>query len=153
MRTEAAFWTSFVRPALHCPADGRVAWRIPGERYHKGIPDAWFGSSKASGFLELKYVPEWPKRSSSTVEVAATADQLAHLREAEQAGNFGYVLIGVEKDWALLHWRTVLEQPDQRFLPEILLGSALAAGKIGKAHQDGLRLAVERLGPNHLGQR
>ncbi len=102
MRNEAAFWSGFVKPALNYPP-ASVAWKIPAE-IRKGLPDVWWSSCNrpAAGWLELKYLPAWPKRNSTPITIAVSVEQLAHLRAARAAGSWAAVLLGVADEWFLL---------------------------------------------------
>lgn len=101
MRNEAAFWSGWVRPLLHQPRAGRWAWKIPAE-LRTGLPDVNFGNRQDSGWIELKYHPEWPLRASTTVLVGITDEQYAHLREVHEAGRPSYCLLGVNDHFFLL---------------------------------------------------
>jgi hypothetical protein len=108
---EATFWSSVVKPALHRPDARRVAWKVPAET-RAGLPDVWWSRGALlghvdattvaiGGWLELKYVPAWPKRPDTPITVAVTAQQLAHLREAADGGARANVLVGVADSWFL----------------------------------------------------
>lgn len=140
---ELGFWNKVVRAALHDPARGLCAWKI-GTSTREGIPDvAWTAKWGAvGGWLELKYVREWPKRQDTPIRVETTAIQRAHLREWDEAGGRAYVLLGMP-DLAtgqpgrlgyLLPWdhdeaihRDGLPDPIVMKTPNALLGALLAA--------------------------
>jgi hypothetical protein len=129
MKNEAAFWSDWLCGLLHQPARRRVAWKVPAET-REGLPDVWFGHPAWAGWLELKYVPQWPVRASTPVTVKVTAEQLAHLREAGWAGQAAFVLLGVDTEWFLL--RPAVLRPDARLTHLELRSLAAAWGYRGQ---------------------
>lgn len=108
---EATFWSSFVKPTLHVPSLGRVAWKVPAE-IRAGLPDVWWSRRHSvdpcgdriaaiGGWLELKYLDAWPKRPGTPITIDVTPMQLAHLREAASGGARTGVLLGVAREWYL----------------------------------------------------
>jgi hypothetical protein len=93
---EATFWSTRLKPLLHEPRRGRVGWKVPTE-LRKGLPDVWFSAiGYGAGWLELKYIDRWPKRVSPVLDV--TAEQVAHLREAHDAGALTRLVVGIADD-------------------------------------------------------
>ena len=131
MKNEAAFWSRWVQPLLHKPPE-RWAWKIPAE-LRTGLPDVNFGTKQDSGWIELKYVPEWPVRASTTVEVAVTDEQYAHLREVFWAGRPSWVLLGVAEEFFLVHFSNVM--PHIRLTREGLRQVARARGVMRRDDQ------------------
>jgi hypothetical protein len=126
MKNEAAFWSQYVRPLLHQPKKAfRWAWKIPAE-LRTGLPDVNYGNRQESGWIELKYAPEWPVRTSSTVHVAVTDEQYAHLREVHECGRPAYCLLGVD-DWFFLLGLPVL-RPQIKYTRQELQQVAAALG-------------------------
>lgn len=149
VKNEAAFWTGFVRKALHQPTRGWVAWKVPAE-IRKGLPDVWFGLHDLvanmfgeTGWIELKYQPEWPKRVDTTIEVAVTVEQSAHLREARQGGVASWVLLGVADEWFLFRARAV--PPLVRWTRAELYANRVAGGQCDAAGEAELRRALLRI--------
>ena len=101
MRNEAAFWADWLLSLLHRPAQRWVAWKVPAET-REGLPDVWFANPGWSGWLELKYQPQWPVRAQTPIHVRVKAAQLAHLREVGISGQAAFVLLGVDREYFLL---------------------------------------------------
>lgn len=129
MKNEAAFWTQWVRPLLHQPTLKRVAWKIPAET-RTGLPDVNFGNARDSGWLELKYRPEWPQRPETPLEVAVTDEQYAHLRQFHEVGRPAYCLFGVEDQFFLLSFPVL--RPHIRYTKKELQHVATALGVMRK---------------------
>lgn len=65
---------------------------------HPGTPDV----NHLNGWLELKQLPRWPKRSGTPVRVAHfTAQQRVWLRRRALAGGKVHVLLRVGDEWLL----------------------------------------------------
>lgn len=96
---EAGFWAK-VRAALHVPP--RQVCRKLTDAFTAGTPDAFYVIDGVVGFLELKYVPAWPKRAGTTVKVGLTVEQRRYLEMLRAAGARAHVLLGVARDVFLL---------------------------------------------------
>jgi len=98
---EAAFWTK-VRGALHRPP--RWVARKLTDAFTAGTPDAFYVIDGVVGFLELKYLQEWPVRPGTLVKVGdgVTVEQRRYLDMLRAAGARAHVLLGVEREWFLL---------------------------------------------------
>jgi hypothetical protein len=96
---EIDFWAR-VRAAMHAPAHGRVAYKV-GTSMTLALPDVAFAGRGGSGWLELKYVPDWPARPSTPVPVAVTPEQRRFLAAWHGTGNRAFVLLGVADEWFL----------------------------------------------------
>lgn len=150
---EAGFWASVVRPALHHPTLGDVAWKVPAET-RAGLPDVWWASreAQAQGWLELKYVPAWPARLTTPVTIDVRPDQLAHLREVITTGSASFVLLGVAND-GLFFLNPLTLNPGQRLDREALVTpgpgrQVLACSTLPgtrKARREWLRACLHRL--------
>lgn len=126
MKNEAAFWSGWVRPLLHQPKKAkRWAWKIPAE-LRTGLPDVNFGNIRDSGWIELKYHPEWPVRASTTIEVAVSDEQYAHLRDVADSGRPSYCLLGVATEFFLLSFHVL--KPMIRYEQQELRRVATALG-------------------------
>ena len=121
---EASFWSTWLRGYLHDPRHGRVGWKVPAE-LRKGLPDVWYSDrrSGAQGWVELKYVPSWPVRATTGVEVAMSPEQKAHLLEAYSGGARAFVLLGVA-DQIYLLWPRLLIPMEKYPRPELEARSA-----------------------------
>jgi len=130
-RSERAFWEGYVARELHAPGQGYVCWKVPAE-LRKGIPDCWFAlPSGVSGWLELKYTPALPARTTTELCCEVTLEQLAHLRQVPMRR--GLVLWGVVSMWYLLdpHLLTPLQKTAQDVvLPALLSKGPLTRGAL-----------------------
>lgn len=99
-RDEQWLWRQLEK-VMHAPASGRVACKV-GTSTVKGIPDVAWCFRGRSGWLELKYLPSWPKRASTVVQVATTVEQRAFLREWAGAMGSAQVVLGVGEEMLLL---------------------------------------------------
>lgn len=95
---ELGFWERRVRPVMHRPDRGRLAWKV-GTSTRAGIPDVAWSNRYPSGdvlggWLELKYL-EWPKRSSTPLRPGVSMEQRGHLMEWHEGGGWAAVLLGM----------------------------------------------------------
>lgn len=99
---EKDFWSRWIKPTLNPPDKFGVAWKVQ-DVYRPGLPDV-LGCWRGVGFIiENKYVPAWPKRSSTSIAIAVSPTQRKHLTDWSEAGGPAFVLLGVDHDWFLLH--------------------------------------------------
>ena len=101
---EQQFWSNHVRPALHQPKAGRVAWKVQ-DAYNGGLPDVDFvtGVNEVAK-IELKYIDSFPAKPETTCpRLMPTEGQFNHLEEWELGGGFSTMLIGVGDEWFLIH--------------------------------------------------
>ncbi len=101
---ESSFWTK-LRKGLQNPPDTHLV-RIENAIY-SGTPDvsycisAPFGSTE--GFIELKYLKEWPKRAATIVRLPHfTRQQRTWLHDRHMAGGKCYLCLGVKKSLFLI---------------------------------------------------
>lgn len=82
-----------------------------------GVPDVAFAISRNHGWLELKYIPEWPKRTSTPVKLPLRPEQkLWILTRGKLAGNI-WVLCRIGSSFFLLDWKEAIEATEG-WLPE-----------------------------------
>jgi hypothetical protein len=68
-----------------------------------GVPDLHYTLARASGFLELKHLRDWPKRLRTPVRVASLRPaQVAWLEREALMGGRAWVLLQVGDEWLLL---------------------------------------------------
>lgn len=93
--SEARAWES-LRPLL----SGHHAVRIESGMTGSGIPDVNY----SVGWIELKYLPEWPVRPTTKVRVGHyTKEQRAWATQRAKAGGRVFFLLKVgEREWLLL---------------------------------------------------
>lgn len=98
MRNEAAFWGK-VRGVLHDPHARRVARKLT-DAFTAGTPDCFYIIDGITGFLELKYLPTWPKREDTPVSLGSSvsAEQRRYLEMLVAAGAPAHVLLGIGRD-------------------------------------------------------
>lgn len=96
---ESAFWQR-IRKGLQNPPHTHLV-RIENAIY-SGTPDVSFcidGHATATeGFMELKYLLEWPKRERTVIRVPHfTPAQRTWLHDRHMAGGKGFVCMGISK--------------------------------------------------------
>jgi len=71
-----------------------------------GVPDMSYVLSGCSGWIEYKWLKDWPARSRTVVKMSRyTAQQKAFLRERGEAGGRCFLLLQVGNEWLLFgHW-------------------------------------------------
>lgn len=87
-----------------------------------GIPDVSYGVPTGNGWIELKYLPAFPKKSSTPIKMSHfTSQQKMWLkRRGRIAGNV-WLLVRVEDEFFLFDWQQALlceawNQNEWRFL-------------------------------------
>ena len=88
MKNEAAFYRKWRKEMM---TRGAVVWKVQ-DAVNPGLPDAIIRFGPSTYFVELKYVPNWPKRAATKVRVKVTANQMVRLKE----WSYAWVLLGVE---------------------------------------------------------
>lgn len=93
------------------------------DRYSKGVPDVLYAGPRPGalsntsprvhmgqiGLLELKVRKEWPKRPGTPVRLTKwTKDQQAWHKLFGSLGQYVWLLLQVEQDYLLFHWRTAV---------------------------------------------
>lgn len=108
---ESGFWRKIRQAAKRHP--DTVAWKVQ-DQFNAGLPDVSLRVGEVAGYLELKYVKDYPARDSTPIWVKVSASQRAHLQEwrgPERAGA-AFVLLGVDQDWYLLDVSDLFEMAD-----------------------------------------
>ena len=68
----------------------------------KGVPDVHYTIPGAHGFIEFKYIPEYPKRPTTPLKLPLRAEQKLWIKtRGEMAGDV-WVFVRVEDDFYLL---------------------------------------------------
>lgn len=82
------------------------------DKHSPAIPDLSYAIGRVDGWIELKTLPQWPKKDDTGVRIGhLTADQLNWLESRGAHGNGQvFVLLAVGEDmrfahWALIPWR------------------------------------------------
>ena len=68
-----------------------------------GVPDVSFGVRNTNGWMELKYIPTWPKRSTTPVKLPLTPEQRLWIRRRGQISGSVWVLCRIEDMFFLLN--------------------------------------------------
>lgn len=79
-----------------------------------GTPDVFYSIEWALGssvgWIELKYIPEWPKRKSTALKIDHfTVQQKSFFKRHGKRDTNIYMLLQVERDYLLLYWFTALK--------------------------------------------
>lgn len=70
-----------------------------------GVPDVSFGCGGQNGWIELKYLPKFPKRPATPVKIRHyTNEQKIWLRKRGKAGGSTWLFLRIEKEFLLFHW-------------------------------------------------
>lgn len=124
--TEETFWANHVKPALTSTHFHRRAWKV-GTSTRAGIPDVAYRPARGMAWLELKYIPHWPVRSTTPLTLGLTTEQQAHLRDwcEDERGN-GFVVALVETDVFVFPWHVPNIIERDNVATSALLGMALS---------------------------
>ena len=77
-----------------------------------GIPDVSFGIKGVSGWIELKYIAEWPKRTLTKVKLPLRPEQKHWIKaRGELSGNV-WVICRIEEYFFILTWEEALSAYD-----------------------------------------
>jgi len=77
-----------------------------------GVPDVSYGIPGISGWIELKYIVNWPVRATTKVKLPLRPEQKYWIKaRGELAGNV-WVFIRIEDDFFLLSWEEALDAYD-----------------------------------------
>lgn len=109
--TERKWWSDYVRPQLHRPAEKVIAQKVQ-DMFKKGAPDVDMCARGQVMKLELKFRDAWPTDRTKEWQLDLSPEQIAWLREWHYAGGRCAVMTGLESGEArLFTWTTV-----ERFL-------------------------------------
>lgn len=77
---------------------------------YPGTPDVWWVMGGQSGWIELKWLPSWPKRPSTVVRVDHfTPQQRVCLSLLRRARAQAHVVAKIEDDWLLFSGEAAAE--------------------------------------------
>ena len=74
-----------------------------------GVPDVTFTVPGKHGWMELKYIKEWPKRITTKVKLPLRPEQRLWINTRGQVANNIWVLCRIENSFYLLNHRTADE--------------------------------------------
>ena len=131
---EKGFWGSLKRHTNQAKKRGAdIHFAKCQDAFNSGWPDVVYRVESTTGLMELKYVQQWPKRSTTKVKFKATAAQIQQLKNWYGKNGTGqsYGLLGVDREWFLLDVSTVEIAYERGLTQEELRTSALVSGTIG----------------------
>lgn len=101
--SEAALWT-YTKGKL--TGSGDIFLSRHEDSVTLGVPDVSFAMDNVNGWLELKHLPEWPKRDTTVVKMKRyTEEQRKYILESGEHGGRSYLLLQVGKVYLLFgHW-------------------------------------------------
>jgi len=67
-----------------------------------GVPDVAFSMPNINGFLELKYIPEWPKRPETKVKLPLRPEQKLWISTRGKMGGNVWVLVRIFNSFFIL---------------------------------------------------
>ena len=73
-----------------------------------GVPDVSFGIPEKNGFIELKYIKEWPKRESTKVKLPLRPEQKHWLKARGQLSGNVWVICRIEDYFYLLDYDSAI---------------------------------------------
>lgn len=73
-----------------------------------GVPDVTFSMPNINGFLELKYIPEWPKRPETKVKLPLRPEQKLWISTRGKMGGNVWVLCRISVTFFLLDFNQAL---------------------------------------------
>lgn len=75
------------------------------DKYSEGIPDLSYGIGGVNGWIELKYLPEWPLRNDVYVKPDRfTANQVNWLISRGKKGGKCFIFIKIGDEYFLFDW-------------------------------------------------
>ena len=124
---EKGFWNGWVKRLLHTPPDS-VAWKIE-DKFRMGLPDVLVCLQGRAMLLELKYLPDFPKRASTQVRTNLTGPQRQHLVTWLRAGGEAALVMGIGKEILVLDPLTC---PDRFRADELFLEQPYLWGRFNR---------------------
>lgn len=87
------------------PQQGHGDWQRIEDSLSKGVPDVNYCIAGVEGWIELKYIEEWPKRDKTPVRFRWTKEQRIWAGRRLRAGGVVWVLlkVGLTRDWLLFY--------------------------------------------------
>lgn len=73
-----------------------------------GIPDISFGVQGKNGWIELKYIREWPKRQDTKVKLPLRPEQKHWIKNRGQVSGDVWVLCRIHNEFFLLDYRLAM---------------------------------------------
>lgn len=78
-------------------------WQRIEDMYSSGVPDVhYLLPDSKSGWIELKYVPSWPKRPTTETDLGIRTEQALWINKYCRKGGKAFVLVRVENEWLLV---------------------------------------------------
>lgn len=95
--SEAKMWNKLQKNSK----SGLICWKVLSDKYGVGIPDRTFilsRSDKFTGFVELKWIKEWPVTGSAGTSIGLRREQALWLEDWCKHGGNAFVLLGIGKE-------------------------------------------------------
>ena len=70
-----------------------------------GVPDVSFGIPSKNGWVELKYIAEWPKRITTLIKLPLRPEQKHWIKARGELSGDVWVFIRIENTFYLLTWQ------------------------------------------------
>jgi hypothetical protein len=156
---ERQWWRTKVQPQLH-QAPKRLALKIQ-DAFVKGRPDVLFtmqdgSDNQIAGFIELKYDPSWPKRTTTQIDVGLTSEQKRHLQQWYQSTKdhrTALVLFGVGTEWFLFTHDDEVVEPLTHWTKDEIIARSVTCGTITQVGELFDRLLEYDKEMHHVGRR
>ena len=79
------------------------------ERFAAGFPDCLYTYKGSTGLVELKSLPSWPKRETTTTNFGIRPEQSIWLRNWHKNNNNSWVFVKIGDDWLLFSSENIVE--------------------------------------------
>ena len=100
MGSEASLWKT-----LRKRLEGNCQYSRHEDSIGAGIPDVSYSLRGTNGWIELKYLPDFPKRAATPVRVRHFTDnQRAFIWGRGKEGGYCWVLLQVDRQYLLFDW-------------------------------------------------
>lgn len=74
-----------------------------------GVPDVYYSVPGKGGWIELKYIPKWPKRPTTKVKLPLRPEQKLWIKQHGELTGRVFVLVRIEDDFFLVNHRQIEE--------------------------------------------
>jgi len=74
-----------------------------------GVPDVSFGIPEKNGWMELKYIPEWPKREGTIIKLPLRPEQKHWIKARGYLSGDVWVFVRIKDTFFILTWEKAME--------------------------------------------